>query len=102
MIEEVVSSILEAEDVAQKRIDAAKLEANNIVSSAEAETDKYKKQTAARNKQAFVEGMQNVEQYAKQTADAMLEELNAEADKEMAKYEKNVGNAVKIILEHLI
>ena len=101
MIEEVVNSILEAEDVAQKRIEAAKQTANDIVSAAETEADNFKKQTSARNKDTFVEGMRRVEQQATENADSTRKEMNAQADAEMAKYEKNVDKAVKIILEHL-
>ena len=102
MIEEVVNSILEAEDVAQKRIDAAKLTADDIVSAAEQEADNFKKQTSASNKENFAAGVRDIEQQSTQNADRMLKELNAQADKEMEKYEKNVDKAVKIIFEQLI
>ena len=101
MIEEVVSSILQAEDVAAQKIEAAKQTASDIVSSAEAEADKFKKQTSARNKEVFVEGMQHIEHQTVAIFHGTLAELNAQADKEMTNYEKNVDKAVKIILEHL-
>ena len=101
MIEEVVSSILQAEDVAQQKIEAAKQTANDIVSSAEREADNFKKQTSAENKKAYTDGLARVEQQATQNADGSLAELNAQTDKEMAQYEKNIDKAVKIILEHL-
>lgn len=102
MIEEVVNSILEAEDVAQRKIDDAKSQAGNIVGHAEAEADKFKKQASAANKQLLSDGMRRIEQQTSESAGGLLAEMNCQADKEMAQYEKNVDNAVKIILEHLI
>lgn len=102
MIEEVVNSILEAEDVAEKRIESAKITADDIVSAAEKQADNLKKQTSAQNKEAFSEGVRRIERESAQNADSLLQDLNAQTDAEMAKYEKNVDKAVKIILEHLI
>ena len=101
MIEEVVNSILDAEDVAEKRIDAAKHTASDIVSAAEAQADSIKKQSAAENKQALADGIKRIEQQSTETFDATLKQLKEETDAEMAKYEKNVSKVVKIILEHL-
>ncbi len=46
MIEEVVNSILEAEDAARQRVAEAEREASEIVSAAEIEAESLKKNTA--------------------------------------------------------
>lgn len=102
MIEEVVNSILEAEDVAAKKIAQAKQEANDIVSFAEAEADKLKKQKSAENKAVFAEKSKEIHLQASRNANDELTRLNAIADEETAKYEKNVDKAMKIVLEHLL
>lgn len=99
MIEEVVNSILEAEDVAQKKIAEAKQEANSIVTFAETEADKFKKQSSSNNKAIFAEKSRQIDVKARDGANQVLANLNAQTDKEMANYQKNVDAAVKIILE---
>lgn len=99
MIEEVVNSILEAEDVAQKKIAEAKQQANSIVTFAETEADKFKKQSSGASKTVFAEKSKKIEAEARDGASKTLAELNAQTDKEMVSYQKHVDAAVKIILE---
>ncbi len=101
MIEEVVNSILEAEDVAAKKIADAKQKASEIVARAETEADDFKKQSAAQNKAYFAETSKKIETEATDIAKKELAALNSATDKEMATYGKNVDKAVKIILESL-
>lgn len=99
MIEEVVNSILEAEDAAEKKIADAKAQANDIVASAEINADAFKKQQSAANKQNFAEKSRKIDEQSALKAQQYLAEKNAQTDKEIAAYEKNVNAAVKIILE---
>ena len=101
MIEEVVNSILEAEDVAKKRIAEAEQRAAEIVSAAEIESEQNKKQASLQNKAVFAPQMKESEAAAERKAAARLAELNAETDKEIAAYAKNTDKAVKLILEQI-
>lgn len=101
MIEEVVNSILEAEDEAKKRVENAEREAGEIVSNAEAEADKLKKTAATRNKAYLNEKMAAADAQALQEAKKVLEELTAQTDEEMTDLQKRVANTAKIILELL-
>ena len=99
MIEEVVNSILEAEDEAKKRIENAERQAGEIVANAEAEADKLKKEAAASNKQHLTEMLAAADDKALQEARKTLQELAARTDAEMSDVEKRVANTAKIILE---
>ena len=99
MIEEIVSSILDAEDVAKRRVEEAEAKANEIVARAEAEIAAYKKSEAVSNKAAFAEAMRQADKLAEDRANERLTELNAQADRETANYAKNVDKAVRIIIE---
>lgn len=101
MIEEVVNSILEAEDEAKKRVENAEREAGEIVSNAEIEADKRKKQAAANNKLYLNEKMAAADEEAFREAKALLTELTQKTDEEMTDLEKRVANTAKIILELL-
>ena len=97
MIEEVVNSILEAEDVAKRRIAEAEAKAAEI--EAEAEVSALKKQQAAFAKRDFAEQIKKAEELADDKAAKRLAELNGEADRQTADYAKNIDKAVKIIIE---
>ena len=99
MIEEVVNSILEAEDAAEKLVAEAKAQAADIVAAAEINADAMKKQQTAQNKQRYAEQSKQIDQDSAKKAQQYLAEKNAQTDKQMAACEKNVDQAVKIILE---
>lgn len=101
MIEEVVNSILEAEDEAKRRVENAEREAGEIVANAELKADKLKKSAAARNKAYLNEKLAAADDKALNEARKVLEELNAKTDAEMSELEKRVANTAKIILELL-
>ena len=101
MIEEVVNSILEAEDEAKKRIENAEREAGEIVSNAELEADKRKKKAAADNKAYLSQKLAAADDEALKEAKKTLEELCSKTDEEMSELEKRVANTAKIILELL-
>ena len=99
MIEEVVNSILEAEDQAKKRIEDAERQAGEIVSNAEAQADKLKKEAAANNKAYLNAKLSAADDEALQEARKTLQELTQKADEEMSDLEKRIANTAKIILE---
>lgn len=99
MIEEVVNSILEAEDVAKRRIAEAEVKANEIVAAAEIEVAAYKKQQASDNKKSFAESLKQADELADKKAQARLDELKAQTDKQTSAYSKNIDKAVKLIIE---
>lgn len=99
MIEEVVNSILEAEDVAKRRIAEAEAKAAEIVTNAEAEVAVMKKQQAAASKQEFADKVKQAESLASDKAAKRLAELNGATDKQADSYVKNIDKAVKIIIE---
>ena len=101
MIEEVVNSILEAEDEAKRRVENAEREAGEIVSNAEVEADKRKKTAAVRNKAYLGEKLAAADNEAEKQAQALLADLRQKTDDEMSKLEKRVEGAAKIILELL-
>lgn len=99
MIEEVINSILDAEDVAKRRVDEAEIKASEIVAQAETEVALYKKQQASANKSTFTEAIKQADKLAENKAAERLAELNAQTDKQMEQYVKNIDKAVKIIIE---
>ena len=99
MIEQVVNSILEAEDLAEQRILEAKAQASKIVEQAETNAEAFKKQQGAENKQTYATKIQQIDLSSQQKAQQRLAETNAETDRQIALCEKNIDAAVKIILE---
>lgn len=99
MIEEVVNSILEAEDVAKRRIEEAQAKANEIVAAAEVKAAEFKKQQTLENKQRFAAAVKQADEQASERASSRLAELNKQTDGEISTYAKNIDKAVKIILE---
>lgn len=99
MIEEVINSILDAEDVAKRRVAEAENKANEIVASAEAEASAYKKQKALSNKEYFAQAMRQADILADKRAEERLAELNGQTDEQVSLYAKNVDKAVKLIIE---
>lgn len=101
MIEEVVNSILEAEDVAKQRVADAEAKASEIVAAAEAEADGIKKQASLNNKEYLNAKLAEADAEAERIAQELLAELNAKTDAEISELEKGIPDAVKIILESL-
>lgn len=101
MIEEVVNSILEAEDEAKRRIENAEREAGEIVSKAELEADKIKKSAALNNKKYLNEKLAAADSEAEKEARRILSELNASTDEEINELNKGIANTAKMILELL-
>ena len=101
MIEEVVNSILEAEDVAKRRIEEAETKAAEIVAQAEIQAETLKKQAAQSNKEYQAKVLAQADAEAERKARELLVELNAKTDGEMSELEKRIAGAVKVILESL-
>ena len=101
MIEEVVNSILEAEDVAKVRIQAAEQKASEIVAAAEVHAEQLKKQASVNNKEYFNKSLSEADAEAERVAYDLLVKLNSKTDEDNARLEKRVKDAVKIILESI-
>ena len=101
MIEEVVNSILEAEDVAKRRVEAAEAKAAEIVAQAEVQAENLRKKAAANNKEYQAKTLSDADSEAERKAQDLLARLNAKTDGEMTALEKRIANAVKVILESL-
>ena len=99
MIEEVVNSILEAEDVAKRRVADAETTAAEIVNNGEISVEAMRKTAAEQNKTYFAESMAAADVRAAQAASEYLGKVNAQTDAELTRYVVNVDKAVKIILE---
>ena len=101
MIEEVVNSILEAEDVAKRRVEDAEARASEIVAQAEIQAETLKKNATQSNKEYQAKVLAQADAEAERKARELLVELNAKTDGEMSKLEKRVDAAAKVILESL-
>ena len=101
MIEEVVNSILEAEDVAKRRVEAAEVKAGEIVAQAEMQAEALKKRAAQSNKEYQAKSLAQADAEAERKAAELLAELNAKTDSELTVLDKRTSKAVKVILESL-
>ena len=101
MIEEVVNSILEAEDVAKRRVEDAEARASEIVAQAEIQAETLRKQAAQSNKEHQAKTLSQADVEAERKAQKLLAELNAKTDAEMSVLEKRIAKAVTVILESL-
>lgn len=101
MIEEVVNSILEAEDVAKRRIEEAEAKAAEIVAQAEIQAEALRKQASIGNKEYQADTLSQADAEAERQARELLSKLNAKTDSEMTELEKRIASAVKVILESL-
>ena len=101
MIEEVVNSILEAEDVAKRRVEDAEARASEIVAQAEMQAEALKRNAAQSNKEFQAKTLSYADAEAERKARELLAELNAKTDGEMTALEKRIKSAVKVILESL-
>lgn len=99
MIEEVVNSILQAEDVARQRVQQAESKAAEIINAAEIAAEQIKKQAIADNKAFVAEQGRAIDDEVKAQAEAFLQQRSAEVDNEIKHYQRNVDKAVKLILE---
>ena len=75
MIEEVVQSILQAEDVAKQRIAQATQQAQEIVANAEAIAESQKKQLSQQSKDNYVSNIAQLEQKRSRSQAALVTAL---------------------------
>ena len=101
MIEEVVNSILEAEDLAKRRVEAAEIKAGEIVAQAELQAEALRRNAAQSNKEHQAKVLSQADAEAERQARELLARLNAATDDEMSQLEKRIANTVKVILESL-
>ncbi|MCH5156458.1 MAG: hypothetical protein J1G02_01110 [Clostridiales bacterium] len=101
MIEEVVNSILEAEDVAKRRVADAEVKAGEIIAQAEMQAESMKRNATQSNKEYQAQRLSQADAQAEKEADKLLDELKAKTDSELSVLEKRVEKTVKVILESL-
>ena len=102
MIEEVVTSIVEAEETAKSRVATAEEQASQTVIDAEKLAETNLKKASEENKAYQLEQISKAEAVANDKAKQALTEANAQTDVEMAKYQANVEKAVSAILEKVL
>lgn len=101
MIEEVVSSIIEAEDAARQMIEQAEHQAAQIVAEAEYKAEMKAKQAAEANKNFFSKEMQFADGETTSKAQAYIAENKKTVDADLAKFNNNTQKAVQFILENI-
>ncbi len=101
MVEEVVNSILAAEDEAKRRVEAAQAKAAETVACAEAEADRIRRDAQSENKKYQQERLARAEEQIALEAQRLLAERNARTEDEISELRQNVDGAVKFILESL-
>ncbi len=101
MIEEVVNSILQAEDAAKEKIADAEKRASQIVSFADLQAEEKQREASLEIKAHYKKVIADAEKIAEEQSAELLARLNEESDKEAENYRKNTQKAVKIILESL-
>lgn len=101
MIEEVVNSILQAEDAAKEKIADAEKRASQIVALADIQAEEKQSEASLETKAHYKKVIADAEKIAEEQSDELLARLNEESDKEAENYRKNTQKAVKIILESL-
>lgn len=101
MIEEVINSILEAEDEAKRRVEEAKVAAAETVAHAESQADTIRRNAQADNKTYQQQRLAEADEEIAQEAQRLQQQRNAQTDEEIEKLRQNVDGAVKLILESL-
>lgn len=101
MIEEVVNSILQAEDAAKEKIADAEKRASQIVALADIQAEEKQSEASLETKAHYKNVIADAEKIAEEQSAELLARLNEESDKEAENYRKNTQKAVKIILESL-
>ncbi len=101
MIDEVVRSIIDAEDEAKRRVTEAEQKAAQIVAEAEQRAEEIRRSASDKGKARFQAEMAQAEADAAQLAAERLRKLNEQTDKETAALEQNTDGAVKLILGSL-
>ena len=102
MIEEVVTSILDAEDKAKAMVAAAEENAAQVVVEAEKLAESKLKQASEDNKAYQLAHMSKAESEANAQASSALAQAKEQTDAEMNKYVANVDKAVSAILERVL
>lgn len=102
MIDQVVSSIIEAEDRAKFIIEEAEKQSANIVSDAEQKAEKDIALLESQDKTYFSDKMHSADGVARKAHLDYVEQNSKTVDKEIADYRKNNDKAVKYILEQIL
>lgn len=101
MIEEVIDSILKAEDEAKRRVEEARGRAAETVAHAETEAENIRRAAREDNKRYQQQRLAESDERVAQEVRLLQEQRNAQTDEEISKLRQNVDGAVKFILESL-
>ena len=101
MIEEVINSILQAEDEAKRRVEAAQVKASEIIAQAETQAENIRHTATADNKKYQQQRLTDADAQIAQEAQQLQAERKVQTDNEVAKLQQNVDETVKFILESL-
>ncbi|MCM1043573.1 MAG: hypothetical protein NC350_05140 [Corallococcus sp.] len=102
MIEEVVNSILDAEDEAKRKIALSEQMAEKAVEAAEKLAESKLAKAAEQNKARWTEALADAELQSSQRAASELAALNAQTDDEIKLYGANLSSAVDAVMEKLL
>lgn len=102
MVQEVVNSIIEAEDKAKEMVGKAQSEANNIVANAETQADKMLHDALKANKEYQRKELQTAQDKADQQADKQLKADCQAIDESLGDYQGKVDSAVKLVMEYIL
>ncbi len=102
MIEEVVTSILDAEDKAKAMVVSAEENAAQVVVEAEKLAESKLKQASEDNKAYQFAQMSKADAEANAQASAALAQAKEQTDLDIQKYVANVDKAVSAILERVL
>lgn len=102
MVEDVVNSIIEAEDKAKQKIAQAEEQATKIVEEAEKLADTYQHRNVASNRQKVVEFNAKSQEKANQKAEEQLNKERNKVDESLKENEKRLPDAIKYILENIV
>ncbi|MEG1706264.1 MAG: hypothetical protein RR086_02125 [Clostridia bacterium] len=101
MIEEVINSIIEAEDVSAKKIEEATEHASDIRNNANNEADKLLRDATLELKKLSLKLTEEADKSADIKAKECYISETAKADEVIKKYARNVNLAVKYVVERV-
>lgn len=102
MVQDIINQIVEAENTAQKKIDAAYAKAEEIVMSAEIEASNRLEHARTDFKKYVKEYDQGSADIAETNAKAYVDDSKAKAEEQIGKAAANTDKAVKYIIEKLL
>lgn len=102
MVEDVVNSIIEAEDKAKQKIALAEEQAAKIVEEAEKLAETYQHRNIAIYRQKVQTNNAKAIETANKKAEEQLQKLRTEVDESLKDNVERLPQAVKLILENIV